>query len=90
MLQPPDTAELRSSRMATLKYVRSCGSAGKGYPPSRKLQNVHVSFPPECRPLRLDLNRANFSHRIVPEAAPGPIFRPRDQSALYGIAVHVP
>ena len=42
-----------------------------------------------CGPMRLDLYDVLFPGLVVTEAAPRPIFRALDQSALHGIAVYV-
>ncbi|PYX32706.1 MAG: hypothetical protein DMG77_02465 [Acidobacteria bacterium] len=46
-------------------------------------------LPFSCGPLGLDFDYTFDSGDIVAKAAPGPVFRVLDQSALHGIAVDV-
>jgi len=50
---------------------------------------VNLSFTPQRSPFRLDLDRTDFAHRVVAEAAPRPIFGPRYQSSDNRVPVDV-
>lgn len=54
-----------------------------------ELHYVDFALAAESRPLGLDLDRTDFSHRVVTETAPWPVFRSGHQTANNGVAVNV-